>query len=163
MVLVGEIRDHDTLTAAMKAAETGHLVFGTLHSNNCAQTIQRILDMFPQDERDQVRQTFAMTIRAVISQNLLRGIRPDVPRLPAIEIMINTPIIRKLISEEREADIPTAIRAGQSEGMQDFTESLRVLIEEEYIDLKLALEYAPNVEELKMALKGIRSSSSGIL
>jgi twitching motility protein PilT len=163
VVLVGEIRDHDTLTAAMKAAETGHLVFGTLHSNNCAQTIQRILDMFPQDERDQVRQTFAMTIRAVISQNLLRGIRPDVPRLPAIEIMINTPIIRKLISEEREADIPTAIRAGQGEGMQDFTESLRKLVEEEYIDLKLALEYAPNVEELKMAMKGIRSSSSGIL
>ncbi len=163
VVLVGEIRDTDTLTAAMKAAETGHLVFGTLHSNNCAQTIQRILDMFPQDERDQVRQTFAMTIRAVISQNLLRGIRPDVPRLPAIEIMINTPIVRKLISEEREADLPTAIRAGVGEGMQDFTESLRKLVEEEYIDLKLALEYAPNVEELKMALKGIRSSSSGIL
>ena len=163
VVLVGEIRDTDTLTAAMKAAETGHLVFGTLHSNNCAQTIQRILDMFPQEERDQVRQTFALTIRAVISQNLLRGIRADVPRLPAIEIMINTPIIRKLISEEREADLPTAIRAGQGEGMQDFTESLRKLVEEEYIDLKTALEYAPNVEELKMALKGIRSSSSGIL
>ena len=163
VVLVGEIRDHDTLTAAMKAAETGHLVFGTLHSNNCAQTIQRILDMFPQDERELVRQTFAMTIRSVISQNLLPGLRPDVKRLPAIEIMINTPIIRKLISEEREADIPTAIRAGQGEGMQDFTESLRKLVEEEYIDLKVALEYAPNVEELKMALKGIRSSSSGIL
>ncbi|MBL7214958.1 MAG: PilT/PilU family type 4a pilus ATPase [Phycisphaerae bacterium] len=163
VVLIGEIRDNDTLTAAMKAAETGHLVFGTLHSNNCAQTIQRILDMFSQDEREQVRQTFAMTVRAVISQNLLRGIRPDVPRLPAIEIMINTPIIRKLISEEREADIPTAIRSSQGEGMQDFTESLRKLVEEEYIDLKVALEYAPNVEELKMAMKGIRSSSSGII
>ncbi|MHC4551446.1 MAG: type IV pilus twitching motility protein PilT [Planctomycetota bacterium] len=163
VVLVGEIRDHDTLTAAMKAAETGHLVFGTLHSNNCAQTIQRILDMFPQDERELVRQTFAMTIRAVISQNLLPGLRADVPRLPAIEIMINTPIIRKLISEERESDIPSAIRAGEGEGMQDFTESLRKLVEEEYIDLKTAMHYAPNVEELKMALKGIRSSSSGIL
>jgi len=163
VVLVGEIRDHDTLTAAMKAAETGHLVFGTLHSNNCAQTIQRILDMFPQDERELVRQTFALTIRAVISQQLLPGIRPDVKRLPAIEIMINTPIIRKLISEEREADIPTAIRAGASEGMQDYTDSLCKLVEEEYIDLKIAMKYAPNVEELKMALKGIRSSSSGIL
>ena len=163
VVLVGEIRDHETLTAAMKAAETGHLVFGTLHSNNCAQTIQRILDMFPQDERELVRQTFAMTIRGVISQNLLPGIRPDVPRLPVIEIMINTPIIRKLISDEREADIPSAIRAGEGEGMQDFTESLRKLVEEEYINLKTALHYAPNVEELKMALKGIRSSSSGIL
>lgn len=163
VVLVGEIRDHETLTAAMKAAETGHLVFGTLHSNNCAQTIQRILDMFPQEERELTRQTFAMTIRAVISQQLLPGIRPDVPRLPAIEIMINTPIIRKLISEEREADIPAAIRSGQNEGMQDFIDSLHKLVEEEYIDLKVALKYAPNVEELKMALKGIRSSASGIL
>jgi len=163
VVLVGEIRDHETLTAAMKAAETGHLVFGTLHSNNCAQTIQRILDMFPQEERELTRQTFAMTIRAVISQNLLPGIRPDVKRLPAIEIMINTPIIRKLISEEREADIPSAIRAGQNEGMQDFTDSLHKLVEEEYIDLKIAYKYAPNVEELKMALKGIRSTASGIL
>ncbi|MHC4237295.1 MAG: type IV pilus twitching motility protein PilT [Planctomycetota bacterium] len=163
VVLVGEIRDHETLTAAMKAAETGHLVFGTLHSNNCAQTIQRILDMFPQEERELTRQTFAMTIRAVISQNLLPGIRPDVPRLPSIEIMINTPIIRKLISEEREADIPAAIRSGQGEGMQDFTDSLHKLVEDEYIDLKVALKYAPNVEELKMALKGIRSTASGIL
>jgi twitching motility protein PilT len=77
--------------------------------------------------------------------------------------MINTPIIRKLISEERESDIPAAIRAGQSEGMQDFIDSLHKLVEEEYIDLKVALKYAPNVEELKMALKGIRASSSGIL
>ncbi|MHC5156729.1 MAG: type IV pilus twitching motility protein PilT [Planctomycetota bacterium] len=163
VVLVGEVRDHETLTAAMKAAETGHLVFGTLHSNNCAQTIQRILDMFPQEERDLTRQTFAMTVRAVVSQQLLPGIRPDVPRIPAIEIMINTPIIRKLISEGREADLPAAIRAGQNEGMQDFTDSLHKLIEEEYIDLKVGLEYAPNVEELRMALKGIRSTASGIL
>jgi twitching motility protein PilT len=147
----------------MKAAETGHLVFGTLHSNNCAQTIQRILDMFPQEERDLTRQTFAMTIRAIISQQLLPGIRPDVPRIPAIEIMINSPIVRKLISEEREADLPAAIRGGQGEGMQDFTDSLHKLIEEEYVDLKVGLEYAPNVEELRMALKGIRSTASGIL
>ena len=163
VVLVGEMRDNETLTAAMRAAETGHLVFGTLHSNNCAQTIQRILDLFPQDERDLARQTFAMTIRAVISQQLMPGLRPDVPRIPAIEIMINTPIIRKLIAEERESDIPSAIRAGESEGMQDFTESIRRHVEEENIDLKVAMQYAPNVEELKMALKGIRSSSSGIL
>jgi len=163
VVLVGEIRDSETLTAAMRAAETGHLVFGTLHANNASQTIQRILDMFPQEERDLARQTLALTIRSVISQQLLPGIRPDVPRIPAIEILINTPIVRKLISEEREGDIPAAIRAGAGEGMQDFTESLRKLVEEEFIDLKKALEYAPNVEELKMALKGIRSGASGIL
>ena len=163
VVLVGEIRDSETLTAAMRAAETGHLVFGTLHANNASQTVQRILDMFPQEERELARQTLALTIRAIISQQLLPGIRPDVPRIPAIEILINTPIVRKLISEEREGDIPAAIRAGEGEGMQDFTESLRKLVEAEFIDLKKALEYAPNVEELKMAMKGIRSSASGIL
>ncbi|MCD6392730.1 MAG: PilT/PilU family type 4a pilus ATPase [Planctomycetes bacterium] len=163
VVLVGEMRDNETLTAAMRAAETGHLVFGTLHANNASQTIQRILDLFPQEERDLARQTFALTIRAVISQQLLPGIKPEAKRIPAIEILIRTPIIRKLISEGREGDIPSAIRAGSSEGMQDFTDSLQKLVMEEWIDLKVGLEYAPNVEELKMALKGIRTSTSGIL
>jgi twitching motility protein PilT len=163
VVLVGEMRDRETLTAAMRAAETGHLVFGTLHANNAAQTIQRILDLFPQDERDLARQTFAMTVRAVISQLLLPGIQKDTPRIPAVEVLIRTPIIRKLISDQREADIPTAIRAGAGEGMIDFTESLRSLVENEWIELKVALQYAPNVEELKMALKGIRTSASGIM
>jgi twitching motility protein PilT len=126
------------------------------------QTVQR-LDMFPQEERGLARQTLALTIRAIISQQLMPGIRADVPRIPAIEILINTPIVKKLISEERENDIPAAIRAGSGEGMQDFTDSLCKLVEEEYIDLKKAMEYAPNVEELKMAMKGIRSSASGIL
>ena len=163
VVLVGEMRDNETLTAAMRAAETGHLVFGTLHANNASQTIQRILDLFPQEERDLARQTFALTIRAVISQQLLPGIKPEAKRIPAVEILIRTPIIKKLISEERENDIPSAIRAGSSEGMQDFTDSLQKLVMEEWIDLKVGLEYAPNVEELKMALKGIRTSTSGIL
>jgi len=163
VVLVGEIRDNETLTAAMRAAETGHMVFGTLHSVSAAQTIQRILDMFPQEERGLARQTFALTIRAIVSQQLLPGIKSEAKRIPAIEILIANPIVRKLISEEREADIPAAIKACQNEGMQDFTESLRILILEEWIDLKVGLDYAPNVEELKMALKGIRSSTSGIL
>ncbi len=163
VVLVGEMRDNETLTAAMRAAETGHLVFGTLHANNASQTIQRILDLFPQEERDLARQTFALTIRAVISQDLLPGLRPEAKRIPAVEILIRTAIIKKLISDGREGDIPMAIRAGKSEGMQDFTESLRQLVEGEWIDLKVALQYAPNVEELKMALKGIRTSASGIL
>lgn len=163
IVLVGEMRDQETLTAAMRAAETGHLVFGTLHANNASQTIQRILDLFPQEERDLARSTFALTIRAIVSQQLLPGIRPESPRVPAVEVLIRTPIIRKLITEEREADIPTAIRAGAGEGMIDYTSSLCRLVEEEWIDLRVAMDYAPNVEELKMAMKGIRTSSSGIM
>ncbi len=94
---------------------------------------------------------------------MLPGIKPDARRVPAIEILIANPIVKKLIAEERESDIPSAIRACQNEGMQDFTESLRKLVMEEWIELKVALEYAPNVEELKMALKGIRTTASGIL
>ena len=163
VVLVGEIRDNETLTAAMRAAETGHLVFGTLHSANAPQTIQRVLDMFPQEERDLTRQTFALTIRAVISQEILPSIKEGIDRTPAVEIMIANPIVKKLISEGRESDLSSVIRTCQNEGMQDFTESLRGLVENEYIDLKVALQYAPNVEELKMALKGIRTTSAGIL
>jgi twitching motility protein PilT len=163
VVLVGEVRDHETLIAAMRAAETGHLVFGTLHSASASQTIQRILDLFPQEERDLIRQTFALTIRAVISQTLLPGLKPEAKRVPAIEILVANPIVKKLISEEREADLVNVIRACQNEGMQDFTESLRKLVAEEWVDLKVALKYAPNVEELRMALKGIRTTASSVL
>jgi len=163
VVLIGEMRDSETLTAAMRAAETGHLVFGTLHSANASQTIQRILDLFPQDERDLVRQTLALTIRAIISQSLLPSVKEDVPMVPAVEILIVNPIVKKFISEQREADLPSIIRSCQNEGMQDFTESLRKLVEQEWVEMKTALEYAPNAEELKMALKGIRTSTSGIL
>ncbi len=163
VVLVGEMRDRETLTAAMRAAETGHLVFATLHSNNASQTIQRILDLFPQEERDLARQTFALTIRAVISQMLLPGLKQEALRIPAVEILLANPIVKKLIREERESDLPSAIRACQNEGMQDFTESLRQLVTGEWIELKVGLQYAPSVEELKMALKGIRSSTTGIL
>jgi twitching motility protein PilT len=163
VVLVGEMRDNETLTAAMRAAETGHLVFGTLHSVSAAQTIQRILDLFPQEERELARKTFGMTMKAVISQTLLPGLREDTPRVPAVEVLISNPIVKKLINEQREAELPSVIRASQKEGMVDLTESLRILVKDEWVDRKLALEYAPNVEELKMALKGIRSSSSSVL
>ena len=163
VVLVGEMRDNKTLTAAMRAAETGHLVLGTLHAANASQTIQRILDMFPQNERDLVRQTFALTMKAVISQQLLPGIKKDAKIVPAIEILIVNPIVKKLISEKREGDLSNVIRACQNEGMQDFTESLRALVMDEWVELKVALERAPNVEELKMALKGIRTTATGIL
>lgn len=163
VVLVGEIRDVETLSAAMQAAETGHLVFGTLHASSCSQTVQRILDMFPQEERQLARQTFALSIRGIVAQQLLPGIQPHAKRVPALEIMIANPIVRKLLSEEREADIPAVIRACQNEGMQDFTESLRKMVEEELVDLDTAIAYAPNKEELKMALKGIRASSGAIL
>jgi len=159
VVLIAELRDKQTLAAAIGAAETGQLVFSTLHSGSAAQTIQRILDLFPQDERNLARQTFTHAFRAIISQFLLPGLKKETPMVPAVEILISNAVARKLISEGHEADLDGVIRTSQGEGMQDFTESLRTLVEGEWIDLKVALQHAPNAEELKMALKGIRRTS----
>jgi twitching motility protein PilT len=152
------MRDKETLAAAVTAAETGQLVFSTMHSGSATQTIQRIVDLFPQAERALARQAFAQACRAIISQFLIPGLKKDTPMVPAVEILISNPVVKQHIVEGREADLSSVIRTSQSEGMQSFTESLRALVEEERIDLKVALQYAPNVEELKMALKGIRRS-----
>ncbi len=162
VVFVGEMRDSKTVTAGMRAAETGHLVFGTLHSANASQTIGRILDLFPQEERDKVRKTLSLTIKAVISQFLLPSIKEGIDRIPAIEVMLANPQARKLIGDGRENDLPGLIRACTEEGMIDITDSLCKLIQEGYVDPREAFKLAPNPDELKMALKGIRTTSSTI-
>lgn len=163
VVFVGEMRDAKTVTAGMRAAETGHLVFGTMHSSNASQSVHRLLDLFPQSERDLVRQTLALALRAVVSQYLVPCLKEDIDRIPAVEILICNAAARKLISEGREADLPSVIRASGQEGMQDVTSNLCKLIKNGMIDPKEAYKYAPNIEELKMALKGIRTTASGIL
>jgi len=163
VVFIGEMRDAKTVTAGMRAAETGHLVFGTMHSTNAPQAVHRLLDMFPQNERNLIRQTLSLTIKAIISQVLLPCLKEGVDRIPAVEVLIANPTARKLISEEREADLPSVIRSSQEEGMQDITYNLCELVKDGFIDPKDAYKYAPNAEELKMALKGIRTTASGIL
>jgi len=163
VAFVGEMRDAETVTAGMRAAETGHLVFGTLHSANAPQSIQRILDLFPQGERNLVRQTLSLTLNAIISQILLPSIKETIDRIPAVEILMANSTVRKLIAEGRESDLPSVIRSNQNEGMQDLTYHLAELIKDGSVDPKEAYRYAPNKEELKMAMKGIRSSTSGIL
>ena len=163
VVFVGEMRDAKTVSAGMRAAETGHLVFGTLHSANAAQAVHRLLDLFPQTERDLVRQTLSLAIRAIISQVLIPCIIEGVDRVPAVEVLIINAAARKLISEARESDLPNVIRGAQQEGMQDLTYNLCELVKDGTIDPKEAYKFAPNIEELKMALKGIKTTSSGIL
>ncbi|MBN1766634.1 MAG: PilT/PilU family type 4a pilus ATPase [Sedimentisphaerales bacterium] len=163
VVLIGEMRDYLTLMAGLRAAETGHLVFATLHSTDAYQTITRMLDLTPQIERHMVRQALVGNLRSVISQRLLPSIRKDIPRVPAVEILIMNASAQKLLGEEREIDLPAVIRSHYTDGMVDYTESLRRLVEQEYIDLKTAYNYAPKPEALKMAMKGIRTGTSGIL
>jgi twitching motility protein PilT len=163
VVLVGEMRDAQTVTAGMRAAETGHLVFGTLHSANASQAIHRILDLFPPTERDLVRQALAVSIKAVISQVLVPSLGEGGERVPAVELMLANPTVRKLIAEGREGDLPSVIRACQREGMQDLTDNLCELVKTGIVDPKEAYRFAPNQDELKMALKGIRTVAEGIL
>ena len=163
VVFVGEMRDAKTVIAGMRASETGHLVFGTMHSANAAQCVHRLLDLFPQKERDLVRQTLSLSIKAVVSQVLLPCLNEGVDRIPAVEILISNAPVRKLISESREADLPNVIRSSQEEGMQDLTYNLCELVKNGSVNPKDAYKYAPNVEELKMALKGIKTTAGGIL
>ncbi len=163
VVFVGEMRDARTVSAGMRATETGHLVFGTMHSANAAQAVHRLLDLFPQDERDLIRQALATAIRAIVSQVLLPCLKESIDRVPAVEILIANASTRKLIAENRESDLPSVIRSSQGEGMQDLTYHLCDLIANGMVDPKDAFRYAPNKDELRMAMKGIKSTASGIL
>lgn len=163
IILVGEMRDRDTFEAGVHAAETGHLVFGTIHASSASSTIGRILDLFPPDMHHAIRQALAFNLKAVVAQKLLPSIKPGVQRVPTNEIMMVNPTIRTLIMRGEDQKIPDAIRIGFLEGMLDFTESLRLLVEKELVDKATALEVAPNPEQLKMALKGIKVSAPGIL
>lgn len=163
IILVGELRDRDTFEAGIHAAETGHLVFGTIHASSAASTIGRILDLFPADMHNAIRQALVFNLKAVVAQKLLKSIKPGVHRVPTNEIMIVNPTIRDLITKQEDKKLPDAIRIGFLEGMLDFTESLRLLVERGDVDKATALEVAPNPEQLKMALKGIKVSAPGIL
>ena len=161
VILVGELRDVETFEAAVHAAETGHLVFGTIHAAGAATTINRILDLFPPTKHSAIRKALANNLKAVVGQKLLKGLRK--PRVPTNEIMIVNPIIRKLIAEGEDLKIADAIRIGYLEGMVDFTENLRQLVERGDVDKATALEFAPDPEKLKMAFKGIKVSASGLV
>lgn len=153
VIMVGEIRDRDSVETAIAAAETGHLIFSTIHTDNSAQSILRIMDMFPADERGAVRQALANTLAGVICQRLI----PDMSgkARPAAEIMINTPIVRKLIAEENVEKLAVAIEAGGEDGMQSFNQALYGMVEAGHINEEIALRNATNPEALRMNLRGI--------
>lgn len=163
VILVGEMRDMDTFEAGVHAAETGHVVFGTIHASTAASTISRILDLFPPNQHHAVRQSLGFNLKAVVAQKLVPSIKPGVQRVPTNEIMIVNPTIRDLIIKSKDDKLIDAIRIGFLEGMVDFTENLRQLVERGDVDKATALEFAPNPEQLKMALKGIKVAAPGIL
>jgi twitching motility protein PilT len=157
IVLVGEMRDSETFEAALHAAETGHLVFGTIHASSATQTFQRIYDLFPMEEREQVRKILAYQMRAIVYQKLLPTLHEDIPRIPALEILISSPPVRKYILEGREGELHEILTSTEAQqmGMIDFNGSLVKLVEQEYIHTRVAMEATPNADELAMRLKGI--------
>jgi twitching motility protein PilT len=163
VMLVGEMRDRETFETAINAAETGHLVFGTIHASSAPTTIGRILDLFPQGMHRAIRSSLVFNMKVIVAQKLLPSIKPGVGRVPTVEIMIFNPTIRKLVLEGNDEKLADAIRLGAGEGMQDFTMSLKTLVDKELIDRATALEAAPNPEALKMALKGIEVKESGLI
>jgi twitching motility protein PilT len=163
IILVGELRDEETFMTAIHAAETGHLVFGTIHASSAATTIGRILDLFPQAMHPAIRSAIAFNMKGIVAQKLLKCIRPGVPRVPTCEVMTFNPTVQKLILESNDNKLPDAIRIGADDGMQDFTMSLKQLIDDDLIDRPTAFEVAPNKDALKMALKGIDVKAPGIL
>ncbi len=167
IILVGELRDRETFSAAMHAAETGHLVFGTIHAGTAPSTIGRLLDLFPRDMHSALRQSLAFNLKAVVAQKLLPTTKEwsdkGLTRVPTNEIMRINPTVKKLILNEDDNKLGDAIRIGKEEGMQDFTESLRQLVVNEFIERATAFEVAPQPESLKMALKGITINQPGIL
>ena len=148
VILVGELRDLETIRLAMTAAETGHLVFGTLHTSSAAKTIDRIIDVFPAEEKEMIRAMLSESLRAVISQTLLKT-KDGSGRVAAHEIMIGTPAIRNLIRESKVAQMYSAIQTGQAYGMQTLDQNLQELIKRNIVSSDEARSKAVNKDNFR--------------
>ena len=148
VILVGELRDLETISTALTAAETGHLVFATLHTQDAPQTMDRIIDVFPSHQQEQVRVQLAATIQAVVTQQLVQT-RDGKGRVAASEVMIATPAIRNLVREGKVHQIATAMQAGGKWGMLTMDQSLADLVKRNVISYDVAVERATNVEDLQ--------------
>lgn len=146
VIMVGEMRDLETIAATITLAETGHLVFATLHTLNAAQTVDRIIDVFPSHQQPQVRLQLSMSLRAVISQVLLPSANDGL--IAAREVMINTPAISNLIRENKIAQVKTVIQTSAEEGMVTMDQDLKRLVDEGLIDKEVAKAYMLNPESL---------------
>jgi twitching motility protein PilT len=160
VILVGEMRDLETIGTALLAAETGHLVFSTLHTLDAVETIQRIIAVFPPPEQKQIRLQLAGTLKAVVSQRLVRK-SDDVGRVPAVEVLISTSFVRDcIINPDKTRMIREAIAAGTSQyGMQTFDQSLYDLYSQSLITYDEALNNASNPDDFKLRIQGIRSTA----
>jgi twitching motility protein PilT len=153
VIMIGEMRDATSFSAAMSAADTGHLVLSTVHTTNASQSVSRVLDFFKAEEREQVRRQLAGTLQAVVCQRMVPTIAGSMT--PALEIMVNTGTVKKLIEENRLDKLGAAIETGTEDGMQNFNQALFQLVKDGKVSEKEALAKATNAQALEMNFKGI--------
>jgi twitching motility protein PilT len=152
VIMLGEMRDLETISTALTAAETGHLVLATLHTNNAAQTIDRIIDIFPAESKNQVRSQLAASLLGIVSQRLVP--RADFGRIPAVEILVANSAIRNLIREGKIYQIDLVIETSVEEGMVSLNRFLADLVQRKEISMETALNYSLNASDLRMLIGG---------
>lgn len=159
IIFIGELRDRETLLAALQAAETGHLVFCTLHTADTMQSLARVLEFFPPDQHNFIRSSLANSLKAICAQRLLPAIDEKVSRVPATEVLLGEAIVREKVRDGEDTDLPAIIAGSTESGMRSFTQSLAELIQAGLVYTDVAMEYAPNREALKGLLQGIKTSA----
>jgi twitching motility protein PilT len=154
VILIGEMRDKETMEAALSAAETGHLVMATLHTVNATQTVERIINFFPPHQHSLIRLQLSLILKGVISQRLIPK-KGEPGRIPAVELMTDSPIVKELLTDGKTHELYTAIKEGDYFGCQTYNQSLKKLYQNDLISLEHALSASDFPDELKMDLKGI--------
>jgi twitching motility protein PilT len=157
VIMIGEMRDYETVRAAVQAAETGHLVFGSLHTGDALATFNRVLEFFPQNEHGFIRSALATSLKAICAQRLLPAV-PEfkVKMVPATEVLLVTPLVRDKIREGHTDDLPAIIGSSASEGMRTFTQSLAEMVLKDWVTLQTAMSFAPNQDALASSVKGVQ-------
>jgi len=160
-ILIGEMRDRETMLAAIQAAETGHLVMGSLHCANAQLSFARILEFFDRSEHSFIRSSLTSSLRAIMCQRLVPGIAEG-SRYPATEVLLCNSIVKDKILREEDEDLPGILHQCRAEGMREYTHSLCELVEEDLILRTVAMDYAPSREAFASALKGIDAAAASV-
>jgi twitching motility protein PilT len=163
VIFIGEMRDRYTMLAALQAAETGHLVFGSIHCPDATQAFARILEFFPPDQHDFIRSSLANSLVAICAQRLLPAIDEKILRVPASEVLLNNTTVKDKIRRGEDEAIPEIIASNVEEGMRNFTYSLADLVRSEMVYRDTAMEFAPNRDALAATLRGIQAAAAGLV
>ncbi|MCZ6612208.1 MAG: PilT/PilU family type 4a pilus ATPase [Planctomycetota bacterium] len=163
IIMIGELRDRETMMAGLMAAETGHTVYVTLHTADTMQSFARILEFFPSSEHNFIRSSMANGLAAVMAQRLLPSVREGVGRVPATEVLLTSPTVQDKIREGVDEDMPAIIASSEGEGMHSFTSSIARLVEEDWVDLRTAEQFAPNRDALRSKVRGIEVAADKLI